>query len=83
MGWSSANPIFDRTIRTAINLGIKDSTLTALAQVLIEQLQDGDWDTEDESVELFEDYPEVLEAFRNQGVRIACKCQCCGHEGER
>jgi hypothetical protein len=82
MGWNSANPIFDETINVAIRAGVKGDSLTRIAETLIWQLQDGDWDTEDESVELFMEYPEVVEAFRKRGVRIPCNCTCCKHEPE-
>jgi hypothetical protein len=80
MGWSSANPIFDETISVAIRLGVTGNVLTEIAEKLIWELQDGDWDTEDESVELFMDHPEIIQAFRNRGVRIPCTCTCCEHE---
>jgi len=80
MGWNSANPIFDETMRVAIHDGVTGPALKRLATVLIRQLQNGDWDTEDESVELFMDYPSILDAFRDCGVKIPCKCNCCEHE---
>jgi hypothetical protein len=83
MGWSSANHIFNETINVAILASVKGEALTRIAETLIGELQDGDWDTESESVDLFMECPEIIEAFRRRGILIPCDCNCCKHETER
>ncbi len=69
MGWNSANDIFDPVARRFILLGAEDDLVTTdILTVLIAKLQDRDWDTEDESLEEFRDYPAIVEAFRRNGV---------------
>jgi hypothetical protein len=80
MGWNSANPIFNAVASRVITAHISEADTTNILEALIWELQDMDWDTEDESVELFMSYPAVLQAFRNRGVSIPCKCTCCDHE---
>lgn len=83
MGWASANPIFDETIREAIYNDVEGRALYCIASALIAQLQNGDWDTEDESLEQFRDQPEVIRAFKDAGVLIPCICTCCVHETDQ
>ena len=64
MGWSSANPIFDRTARAMIDAGVADGPMTAVLAVLIDALKDHDWDSLYESMEEFQDNPAVMDAFR-------------------
>jgi hypothetical protein len=68
MGWSSANEIFDPVVQAMVEAAVGTAATTRVLTVLIKALQDGDWDTEDESLELFKDYPAVVEAFRRNGV---------------
>ncbi len=72
MGWSSANPIFNRTANAIISTGIPDEAVTAICVALIRVLQDGDWDTEDESLDKYTNYPAIVEAFRQCGVYALC-----------
>lgn len=76
MGWSSANGIFDPVAQKLAELGASDELVTGVLETLIEQLQGGDWDTEDESLERFADDEAVVEAFRRRGVYDRC-----GNEG--
>jgi hypothetical protein len=80
MGWSSANDIFDPVARALISHEESYDIKLAILVPLINALQDGDWDTEDESLEEFKDDPAVVEAFRRQDVTLPCKS--CG-ENER
>ena len=83
MGWSSANSIFDPIAESLISSYEEDDLKTEILVSVIKTLQNNDWDTEGESVDLWNNYPFIIEAFRNCGVRIECKCQCCDHEGDR
>jgi hypothetical protein len=72
MGWASANEIFDPVARKTAELGIPDGQRADLLETLIRQLQQGDWDTEDESLSQFENDPAVVEAFRRCDIIVHC-----------
>lgn len=72
MGWASAGQIFDPVARALIELGAPDDMKTRVLGDLIGALQDGDWDTEDESLEQFKDDPAIVAAFRDHDVIITC-----------
>ncbi|HET6691724.1 MAG TPA: hypothetical protein VFG74_12755 [Miltoncostaeaceae bacterium] len=76
MGWSSANSIFDPVARALIDAGADDTTKRRVLGDLIGGLQDGDWDTEDESLEEFLDDPAVVAAFADRNVHLADR-RCC------
>jgi hypothetical protein len=90
MGWASAGSIFDPVARTLIDRNIDDATKHAVLSSLIKALQDGDWDTEGESLDEFENDPAVVQAFRDNGVIAYCNTNqgalWCekerGHDGE-
>lgn len=75
MGWNSANEIFDPVARKAQELGLTGEQRTELLSVLIDQLQQGDWDTEDESLDEFKDDEAVVEAFRRNKIYVTCREQ--------
>lgn len=79
MGWSSANSVFNPVARALIEAGAPDDTKRKVLGDLIGGLQDGDWDTEDESLEEFLDDPAVVQAFADKGVHLADK-RCCRAE---
>lgn len=64
MGWNSANRIFDPTARALVCSDASDEEITDVLHTLILELMAGDWDTLDESIEEFREYPAVIEAFR-------------------
>ncbi|MFE3202163.1 hypothetical protein [Embleya sp. NPDC059237] len=70
MGWSSAGHIFDPVARALIDAGVDGPTKRKVLGDLIGRLQDGDWDTEDESLEEFLDDPDVVAAFADRGVTL-------------
>jgi hypothetical protein len=70
MGWSSANSIFDPVARALIDAGTDADTKRKVLGDLIAGLQDGDWDTEDESLEDFRHDPAIVQAFANNGVHL-------------
>ncbi len=76
MGWASAGNIFDPVAKAMIELHAPDEMKIRVLGDLIGVLQEGDWDTEDESLDNFEDDPAIVEAFRQHRVIIRC-----GREG--
>lgn len=68
MGWNSANEIFDPVCEAILQVGIAAEKATEILRVLISKLQDGDWDTEDESLDEFGNEPVVVDAFRKCGI---------------
>lgn len=72
MGWASAGAIFDPVAKALVELNAPDETKIRVLGDLIGALQDGDWDTEDESLEQFADDPAIVEAFRQHDVYLGC-----------
>jgi hypothetical protein len=79
MGWSSANQIFNPVARALIDTGVPDETKRKVLGDLIGGLQDGDWDTEDESLEDFLDDPAIVSAFADHNVHLSDR-RCCARE---
>ena len=79
MGWNSANQIFNPVARALIEAGSSNQTKRTVLGKLISQLQDGDWDTEDESLEDFLDDPAVVQAFADHDVHLSDR-RCCRAE---
>jgi hypothetical protein len=79
MGWSSANEIFNPVARSLIDTGADDAAKRKVLGDLIERLQDGDWDTEDESLEDFLDDPAIVQAFADHNVHLSDR-RCCRAE---
>lgn len=75
MGWNSAGDIADPQIALMVKAVDNDELSEALActmlENLIDKLQDGDWDTEGESLEQFAHVPWVVRAFREKGVTLS------------
>lgn len=76
MGWSSANDIFNPVARSLQEAGVRDDTKRKVLGDLIGGLQDGDWDTEDESLEDFLDDPAIVGAFHDRNVHLS-DGRCC------
>ena len=76
MGWNSANRIFDPVARALINTGADDTTKRKVLGDLVRELQEGDWDTEDESLEEFLDDDAVIAAFHDRKVHTQDR-RCC------
>lgn len=72
MGWASAGEIFDPVAQALIDCNASDELKTKVLGTLIGQLQDGDWDTEDESLDAFQNDPAIVTAFREHDVYLAC-----------
>ncbi|MFF7329710.1 hypothetical protein [Streptomyces sp. NPDC008150] len=80
MGWNSANRIFDPVARALIDTGADTTTTTRkVLSDLIGELQDGDWDTGDESLEDFLDHSAVVSAFADRNVHLGDR-SCCRRE---
>lgn len=91
MGWASAGAIFDPVAKAMVELNAPDEMKTRILGDLIGALQDGDWDTEHESLDEFRDDPAIVEAFRQHNVFTECgdadgEREWCelerGHEGD-
>lgn len=72
MGWASAGQIFDPVAKALVELNAPDDMKRRVLGDLIGALQDGDWDTEDESLDQFKDDPAIRAAFRDHDVVITC-----------
>ncbi len=79
MGWNSANQIFNPVAHSLREAGVSDQTKRKVLGDLISGLQDGDWDTEDESLEDFLDDPAIVLAFADRNVHLSDK-RCCRAE---
>lgn len=72
MGWTSTGAVFDSVAKALVELNAPADTKTRVLGDLIGALQEGDWDTEDESLDAFRDDPAIVEAFGQHGVTIDC-----------
>ncbi|MER6605880.1 hypothetical protein ABT282_08165 [Streptomyces sp. NPDC000927] len=72
MGWASGNEIFDPVAETLIIEGASDALKKSVCSALIKALRDRDWDTEDESLGMFEHDEAIVEAFRQNGIILEC-----------
>lgn len=79
MGWSSANMIFNPVARALQDTGADDATKRKVLGDLIGNLQEGDWDTEDESLEDFLDDAAIVSAFADRDVHLSDR-RCCARE---
>lgn len=80
MGWNSAGEIFDPIARAMVELDAPDDLKIRVLGDLIGALQDGDWDTEQESLDEFADDSAIREAFRQHDVYLTCNEE--GDDGE-
>ncbi|MFJ6061634.1 hypothetical protein ACIQHU_01195 [Streptomyces tendae] len=76
MGWNSANRIFDPVARALIDTGADDNTKRKVLGDLIGELQDGDRDTGDESLEDFLNDPAIVAAFHDRNVHTQDRACC-------
>ena len=70
MGWASAGGIFGPVCEALQQSFLVPEARQKVLEILIEALQDNDWDTEDESLDEFADDPVVVRAFQKQGVYL-------------
>ncbi|HZN71225.1 MAG TPA: hypothetical protein VFC00_06025 [Micromonosporaceae bacterium] len=71
MGWASAGGIFDPVAQALIDLDADEATKRRVLGPLIEKLQDGDWDTEHESLQRFQDDQVIVAIFAECDVHLA------------
>lgn len=69
MGFGSAGrKFFDPTARALIQAGASDELKEKTLTPLIANLQEEDWDTELDSLQLFLDDPAIVKAFANNDI---------------
>jgi hypothetical protein len=74
--------VFDPVARAMKDAGAPAELKTRVLAALISALQYRDWDTEDESLGLFQDDPAIVEAFRRNGVILGCGAEPEGDAGD-
>lgn len=79
MGWSSAGYIFENVARSLIATEAPDDIKRHVLGNLCQELQEGDWDTEDESLAEFRGDPVIVQVFADHGVP---GCYTCGRHCE-
>lgn len=67
MGWASAGAIFNPVCEALQQSFLIPETRQKILVILIKTLQEGDWDTEGESLEQFAEDPVVVKAFQECG----------------
>ncbi|TDD77720.1 hypothetical protein [Actinomadura rubrisoli] len=70
MGWASGGAIFDRVADALIASRANDDLLRSTLGPLIDELRNGDWDTEDESLERFARVPVIVQLFADRNVLL-------------
>ncbi|MBD3004796.1 hypothetical protein [Streptomyces sp. 5-10] len=75
MGWASGNEVFDPVAQALIDGGADDALKRAVCSALIGSLVDRGWDTEGESLGMFQDDAAIVAAFREHGVVIPCHAE--------
>lgn len=69
MGFGSAGlTFFNPVARSLIEAGASDEVKEKTLTKLIADLQEEDWDTELDSLQLFLDDPAIVRAFANNGI---------------
>lgn len=71
MGWASAGLIFNNVARSLIAASASEDIKRHTLGVLIDDLRDGDWDTEDESLEEFQHDAVIVDLFAQRGIHLA------------
>lgn len=72
MGWASAGAIFDKVADGLIRAEASDELMRDVLGDLIASLQAEDWDTEDDTLREYLDYPGIVAAFRDNDVYVVC-----------
>lgn len=79
MSWFGANAVFNPVAKALQDSGADDTTKQKVLSGLIGGLQEGGWDTEDESLEKFLDDPAIVQAFADRNVHLDDR-RCCLRE---
>lgn len=85
MGWASGGRIFDRIADGLLEARVSDYVLRTVLGPLIDGLREGDWDTEDESLERYAKVPVIVQLFAERGVELPVPdgpCQVVVVDGE-
>lgn len=70
MGWASGGQIFDAVAKGLIDAEVSDQIKRDVLGKLIDALQEGDWDTEDESLDTFAADPLIVMLFAERGIHL-------------
>lgn len=70
VGWASAGTIFNNVARSLNAAGTSEDTKRRVLGQLIDNLRDGDWDTEDESLDEFREDPVIVDLFAQRGIHL-------------
>lgn len=70
MGWASAGDIFDQVADALLEADATSNIKTTVLGPLIDALQAGDWDTEDESLERYRHDPVIVALFADRGIYL-------------
>lgn len=65
---ASAGPIFDHIARALIDDGASETAKRQILGPLIDSLQAGHWDTENESLQEFSDDAVIVDLFAQRGI---------------
>lgn len=72
MGWSSGGDIFDTVAQALIDADAPYTMKREVCSKLIGMLSGEDWDTQDESLGMFDHDVAVVDAFREHGFVVHC-----------
>lgn len=70
VGWASAGTIFDNMARALIAANASEDIKRQALGQLIDDLQEGDWDTEHESLEQFQRDAVIVDLFAQRGIHL-------------
>jgi hypothetical protein len=68
MGWGSAREIFDPVAQALVEANASSDVKRKVLGDLIKRLMANDWDTADESLEEFENDPDIMAAFADNEI---------------
>jgi len=72
MGWASGNEVFGPVADALISTNAPPNVTQAVCEALISRLRSRGWDTEEESLGLYEEHPAIVRAFAAHGVHLRC-----------
>jgi hypothetical protein len=72
MGWASGDEVFEPVANKLIELNAPAELKRQVCSVPIEALQNRGWDTESESLGMYQDDPAIIAAFREHDILLGC-----------
>lgn len=72
MGWASGDEVFEPVANKLIELNAPADLKQQVCSVLIDALQNRGWDTESESLGMYQDDPAIIAAFRENDILLGC-----------